>query len=225
MVVAASCSWPNGREPQELEILPTIDLKIWYYHHVKRMPKCASCGAPQTTTKGASYSRVCRTCWASRNASATGTCYVLVFPGTGVCKVGHTRNLTRRMGRRLSFNGHRRVHWTVVGRRSRALNKRRRNTARRLLRGHSRQTQRGRVGGDGVEDRGGRVCTVCTPFLLFRMLIRRSLRRSHRQPCFPDQVGDDDGADDGADACRCDKQDVELFLWSFYDIVSTVSQA
>jgi hypothetical protein len=58
------------------------------------------------------YSKVCRTCWKARNASRRGWCYILVFPGTGVCKVGHTTD----MGCRLrSYSAATRVVWQQDG--------------------------------------------------------------------------------------------------------------
>lgn len=52
---------------------------------------CSRCGA--RTPKTGRYSRRCRACCEDR----TGWCYLLHFPGTGVCKVGHTTDLARRL--------------------------------------------------------------------------------------------------------------------------------
>ena len=59
---------------------------------------CKTCGKTKLNSKkGTAYTQKCRTCWANKNALTTGSCYILSFPGTGICKVGHTRNLERRI--------------------------------------------------------------------------------------------------------------------------------
>jgi hypothetical protein len=65
------------------------------------------CGAPTAAT--GAYSRTCRACWQARNDRRTGTCYLLEFPGTGVCKVGHTTDMARRLR---SYTDATRVVWT-----------------------------------------------------------------------------------------------------------------
>jgi hypothetical protein len=75
----------------------------------KKMP-CRTCGA--ATAASGAYSRTCRACWGVRNDARVGTCYLLEFPGTGVCKVGHTTDLARRLR---SYVDATRVAWSRTG--------------------------------------------------------------------------------------------------------------